>query len=97
MGNDTGREAEVVAGSFQAVTSASVRRHGQLRIHGSQIEEDVGKLEADVVLGYGPLGVVAKGRIPDEVQTDIDGKFGTHPNKLSGILLEFADTTGVRF
>ena len=42
-----------------------------MRVHGGKVEEDICELEAEVVLGMGVGSVVAKGRVPGEICTDL--------------------------
>ena len=35
-------------------------------------------------------------RVPDKLDTNVDGEFGAHPDELSSICLDLADTACVR-
>lgn len=59
MLEDPSGEAKVVRGVLQSIASGSIRGKCELRVHGSQVEEDVGELEPDVVLGVDMVGMVS--------------------------------------
>lgn len=60
MVKDSCGGAKVICSCFETVAGGSIGRERKLRIHRAQVEQDVCKLESDVVLGLGVIGVITQ-------------------------------------
>ena len=70
----------MIARYLQTFRCGAVGSHGELRVHGCKVEEDVGELEADVVLRNRTSVVVAQGWVPGEVASYLHGNTGVRSN-----------------
>lgn len=91
-----GRLREVAGRGFEPFCVAAVRSHGELRVKCREIVQDVEELVLEVVGHERPLGVVAQGRVPCELGTDVDRELARHPDQLPRVGLELLDAAVVR-